>query len=260
MWIFLGILLVVSGCSMLIGFSPTPDPSVATPDASGWQMLASGLERRTYTPDDNPFGQLEVLRIDPAYYQFRVHYQPGDPNRVTDWRDQLSGVSAFINANFFDPDYRILGLLVADGVVYGSPYVNRGGMLTIQNGLPSVRSNTLQPYQGEPLEQAVQAFPMLVESGQSSYTASGADRVTRRTVAAQDSAGRILLMVTTGFGATLEAISTYLPTTDMDIIQAFNLDGGGSTLMYYQTATMTQPFLLPSLDAVPAVLAVYPRQ
>src|SRR5690606_21631083 len=150
-----------------------------------------------------------------------------------EWRDQLPGVAAFINANFFDPEYRILGLLVADGVVYGSAYTDRGGMFALQNGLPSIRSKTAQPYQGEILEQAVQAFPMLVEAGAAAYTSTSPDRVTRRTIIGQDEAGRILLMATPGFGATLAAISAYLPTTDMNIVRSFNLDGGGSTLLYY---------------------------
>jgi exopolysaccharide biosynthesis protein len=249
----------LAGCALITQTPPpTPAPPVPAHTDQGWQTLAPGLERRMYVPDQTGFSQLEVLRIDPAHFHFRVHYQPGLPARVTEWRDNLPGAVAFINANFFDPDHRVLGLLVADGVVYGSAYRDRGGIFAIQADQPQVRSSLRQPYQGEPLEQAVQAFPMLVQDGLPAFSDSGQDRITRRTAIAQDRTGRILLIATPGFGLTL-TLSAFLPDTDMDIVTAFNLDGGGSTMMYYNPDGMAAPFMLPSLDPVPAVLAIYRR-
>jgi exopolysaccharide biosynthesis protein len=110
---------------------------------------------------------------------------------------------------------------------------------------------------GEPLEQAVQAFPVLVTNGQASYTNTRGDRISRRTVVGQDSAGRIILMVTSSFvGMRLVDLSNYLPTTDLELVTAVNLDGGGSSMM---AINVPSPFQVPSFDAVPAVLAVYAR-
>lgn len=233
-----------------------PDTSIDMP-VSQWETLALGLERRTYTSDNNSFGELIALRIDPTHYTFRAHYQAGDPLSLSSWRDNLTGAVAMINANFFDPDYNVLGLLVADGVTYGFPYTDRGGWLSVQNGQVSVRSNTVQPYQGEQVEQMVQAFPMLVLNGESIFTNGQGDRPTRRTVIAQDTQGRIIVMVTPSLGMTLVDLSAYLPTTDMNIVNAFNLDGGGSTMMFINAGSTS--YTLHSFDAVPAVLAVYPR-
>lgn len=251
-------LISTIGCMLSTALPPTAVPA-ATATPSGWRELAPGMEQRQYQPEGNLFGGLSVLRIDPARFTFRAHYQPGAPLTLNGWQQTLPNAVAFVNANFFSPDHTILGLLVADGVVYGQSYQNQGGTFLVQNGQPRVRSNIREPYVGEVLEQAVQAFPMLVLDGQTAYQPSRSERISRRTVVAQDDMGRILLMVTPLTGLTLEALSTYLPTTDMGIVTALNLDGGGSTMVYANPPGSSQPVRLPSLDAVPAVLAVYSR-
>ena len=251
------IVLTVFFCSSCV---LQPRASTTTPATSApttWETILPGLERRTYTPADNPFGQLIALRIDPALFTLRAHYRPGEALTLDEWQAQYPGMAAFINANFFTPEHQILGLLVADGVVYGQSYVDRGGTFLVQNGVPRIRSNIAEPYVGESLEQAVQAFPMLVQDGVTVYASDLPDRQTRRTVVAQDTSGKILLLVTPLLGITLDDLSAYLTTTDMNIVHAFNLDGGGSSLMYYQGSS-TQ-FELSSFDPVPAILAVYAR-
>jgi hypothetical protein len=65
-------------------------------------------------------------------------------------------------------------------------------------------------------------------------------------------------MVTPLVGIRLVELSEYLASSDMELVNAVNLDGGGSTMMYLNVPG-TPEFLLRSLDAVPAVLAVYPQ-
>jgi exopolysaccharide biosynthesis protein len=225
--------------------------------SAGWQTLAPGLEVRTYYPAEMRFAELRVLRIDPAHFTLRAHYLPGAPLSALDWQRALPDAAAFVNANFFDLYHNILGLLVADGVAYGSAYTDRGGTLLVQNGQPRIRSNIAEPhYPGETLEQAVQGFPMLVLDGAPAFTSAQRDRATRRTAAGQDGSGRILLLTTPLLGLTLADLSAFLAASDMDLRMAFNLDGGGSSLMMH---TGDPAYLMPSIDPVPAVLAVYPR-
>ncbi|MBE0689351.1 MAG: phosphodiester glycosidase family protein [Anaerolineae bacterium] len=248
---------MMMGCTLSSLGTPMPSPT-ATPLPSGdWEILAPGLERRAYSPPNNNFGALIALRIDPTLYTLRAHYQPGSPLTVDEWRNTLPGAAAFINANFFDPQHVALGLVIADGIAYGQSFADRGGMLQVQNGMPRVRSLLSEPYFVEPLEQAVQAFPMLVTGGQVAFNNTSGDRVSRRTVAAQDTQGRIILLATPLLGITLTDLAAYLPTTDMEIINAVNLDGGGSTMMYIGPGST--PYTLASFDPVPVVLAVYPR-
>lgn len=232
-------------------------PLTATP--SPWETLLPGLELRTYYPrPDNDASKIVALRIDPASFTFRVHYRPGDPILAQLWVGELPRAVAFINANFFTESAEVLGLLVSNSVVYGTPYTDRGGTFLVQNGQPRIRSNVREPYLGEAMEQAVQAFPMLVQDRLQAYTSTAPDRFTRRTVIAQDSVGRIILMVTPLFGLPLLDLSAYLPQTDMDIVNAFNLDGGGSTMMAVARDGVLQ-YVVTSPDPVPSVLAVYPR-
>jgi hypothetical protein len=256
---------LLGGCVLSQNIPPSSSTAVSVdeptidrlPEAT-WESLAPGLERRTYHPGgDYPLTQLVALRIDPTIYTFRAHYRPGEPLNLQGWRDNLPGAVAFVNANFFDPQGIALGLIVADSVVYGQPFPGYGGMLQVQNGQVRVRSNIVEPYAGEPLEQAVQAFPVLVTNGQALYVNTRGDRISRRTIAGQDSGGRIILMITSSFvGMRLVDLSNYLPTTDLNLMTAVNLDGGGSSMMAVNVPTQ---FQIPSFDPVPAVLAVYAR-
>ena len=258
--LFTFIALLLGGC---FSFSLQPiatsvPPPTPTPN-TGWQTIAPGLERRNYDPDPiNPITRMVALRIDPALYTFRVHYQPGQAYSTSEWAMALPQAIAFVNANFFDQADVALGLLVADGVVYGQSFTNRGGTFLVQNGQPRLRANLREPYQGEQLEQAVQAFPMLVIDGLAAFTDTIQDRSTRRTIVAQDMSGRIILLATPVLGLTLRDLSAYLPTTDMNIVTAFNLDGGRSTMMVIK-ADGGADTIVGSIDSVPAVLAVYSR-
>lgn len=261
------IFLLLCGCTLSAAATPTPTPTPTPPPTetpaaliSEWETLAPGLERRTYFPTpDNQVTQIVALRIDPANYTFRAHYRPGEPLTASEWENELGNAVAFVNTNYFTEANEAIGLLVTDGVVYGPPYTDRGGIFLVQDGQPRVRSTVNEPYyDGEPLEQAVQAFPMLVLDGLQAYTDTSPDRFTRRTVVAQDDQGRIILMATPLFGLPLLDLSIYLPQTDMHIVNAFNLDGGGSTLMGIRVGDALE-FSVTSLDPVPSVLAIYAR-
>lgn len=247
---------LVSGCTLGAPPANTPVPTL-DPSSSSWEMLAPGLERRILQPGgDNALTQFLVLRVDPMLYTFRAHYRPGDPLTLAGWRDSLPGAAAFINANFFDTARNAIGLIVADGAAFGQSFVNMGGMVEVRGGYPRVRSLIQEPYSGEPLEQAVQGFPVLVLNGGQAFTNTQGDRISRRTVVGQDTYGRILLISTSSiFGMRLVDLSAYLPTTDLNLVTAVNLDGGGSTLLWIGPS-LYQVF---SFDPVPAVLAVYPR-
>ncbi|MDX2162757.1 MAG: phosphodiester glycosidase family protein [bacterium] len=254
---------LLSGC-----IQPTINPITTPPasettagavtDSAEWVALAPGLERRTLQPGGNyTLTQFLVVRIDPAYFTFRAHYRPGEPLTISGWRDALAGAAVIVNANFFDAQGQALGLLVSDGQVFGTAYTDRGGFFTVQDGQVRVRSTLLEPYRGEALEQAVQAFPMLVSGGAAAYTTPRPDRASRRTAIGQDQAGRVLIVVSSSLiGMRLTEFSTFLAASDLALVEAFNLDGGGSTMLHIDSGEALQ---VPSFDAVPAVLAVYPR-
>lgn len=219
-------------------------------------MLFPGVERWTDNARSTGLTRFTVLRVDPAQVQFRVHYRPGAPLTLSGWRDELPDALVIINANFFDPQRNALGLVVTDGVPRSTAYTDRGGIFAVTGDSVRVRSTLREPFRGEPLDQAIQAFPLLIVDGAQAYTNTRGDRVTRRTAIAQDAQGRVLLLATPLLGPRLSEMSAALAESNLNIQTAFNLDGGGSTMLY---AAGDAPVTISSLDAVPVVLAVYAR-
>lgn len=233
--------------------TPSPHPPAPTDTAQGWTELAPGLQLHRSLSTGSLLGQLLALRVDPHHYRLRAHYQPGRALGLDDWLEALPGVVAFINANFFEGNLHINGLLVADGVAHGQPWLSRGGTLLVRDGLPQLRPSREQPWRNAPPQQAVQGFPMLLLDGAQAYR--GRSSLARRSVVALDSRGHVLLLATPLLGITLADLSAWLVASDLDIVSALNLDGGGSTLFYVSTEPATH---ILSLDAVPALLAVWP--
>ena len=248
-WLCLvGLLVIVAGC----GLVDLPLRLEAAP--SPWRQIAPGMHVRTLRPLNDASAQLIVTRIDPEQYRFRAIYQPGAALNLAGWRAQEPAASLIVNANYFDAARRALGLVVSDGHAHGEAFRQRGGTMLVREGEVAVQAN----HAGRPLpasEQAVQGYPLLVEHGEQAFTnARGAER-NRRSVIAQDSQGRILIIVAPFFGPSLQQLSAYLASADLDIVTAFNLDGGRSTLLALPDAA----YWLPSLQAVPTILAVYKR-
>lgn len=248
----LGLLLLVT----------TAPPLSAQDD--GWVELRPGLERRVYFPGESHTGiSLMVVRIDPARYRFAVQYQPGQRKSSGEWVFTTPGAVAFINANFFNDSSVVEGLLVTDRQRYGLPFDDYGGTFSVVNDRARVTNNATDPVDDLPLDQAIQGYPMLVIDGQPNPERTRwATTLARRSVIAEDSAGRILFIVT-AFGAiNLRDLSLYLTATDLEIVNALNLDGGVSTTLY----TLPRPardigaYLVRAVEPVPAVLAVYARE
>ena len=232
------------------------DTSIA--GAGGWQTIGDGLASQTLVADDSGFLSLSAVRIDPARYQFRVHYMPGQALSLGQWRDVLPDADVIINGNFFTPELTALGLVVSDGVASGQSYTDRGGTFAVQGGQLRIWSNRVGQPDPVPIVQAVQAFPMLVQGSQAAFSDTNQNRVTRRSAIGIDTDGHVVLMATPGLGPGLYDLSQLLADTsrhDMNLVDAFNLDGGGSTMLY---VAATQ-YRINSFDPVPVVLAVYAR-
>lgn len=246
-------LLVLLGGFWLIGCNLNAAPIPPTP-APTWEIIAPGLETRSYTVDDAVTKQLLITRIDPTVYTFRAHYR--DPLNLDQWREALPDAAVIINTNFFDRQDNVLGLLISEGVAYGVPYTDRGGTFAVSGDQVEIRSNTEQPYQGEAYDHAIQAFPMLVLRGEATFFRTFTDRFTRRSAIGIDQQGRVILISTPLSGFRLIELSQWLAASDLALTSAFNLDGGGSSMLWIAPSE----YSLTSFDPVPAVLAAYPKE
>jgi uncharacterized protein YigE (DUF2233 family) len=210
----------------------TPRPTVTpVPSDTGWQLVYSGVEYRelkaTYGDRSD---RLYLARIDPAQAQLRVLYNPDRPQRVSGWLSDTQAL-LIVNGNYFDPENRALGLVIQDGqIVGGASYQGFGGMFAVSGDEARVRWNGAEPYAGEPLDYALQNFPMLVlPGGAPNLEIDDNGRVAPRTAIGQDRSGRIVLVVSPGAAFTLTDFGQWLAASDLELDRALNLDGGTSS-------------------------------
>lgn len=201
------------------------------PPASEWRAIGPGLDYRELEVQiDERMDLLRLARADPAQLRFRVRYDSGQPRRVSEWLEAERALLA-VNGGYFDPDNRALGLLIREGMVYGSPYEGYGGMFAVGGEGVRVRWNVAQPYTpGEPLVYAIQNFPMLVlPGGAPNQGIDDNGKIAPRTAVGQDRQGRIVFVVSPGVLFTLTGFGAWLAASDLDLDTALNLDGGSSS-------------------------------
>jgi hypothetical protein len=240
---------------------PTRTPTLIVPD-TGWETLRPGLERRTInlsSDDGQPFEHFFMLRLDPELFQFDVAYHP-QPESLDAWQSE-TGALIVINGGY----YRLEeggavpnGLTVIGGGPMGTSYGDFGGMLTITQGRLQLRWLAQDPYDpDEPLQAALQSFPVLVKpGGVLGFPEQEEDnRAARRSVIAIDRDGRGLLITASIGNFTLHILSAYLVGSDLDLDVALNLDGGPSSGML-----LADPFEeVSSLTPLPIVITVRQR-
>jgi uncharacterized protein YigE (DUF2233 family) len=225
------------------------------PDA-GWRLITPGIEYREVrvTVEDRS-DRLRLARVNPTQVRVRVVYDPDSPRRVSEW---LASTQAqlVINGNYFDPQQRALGLIVADGARTGMVYEGFGGMLAVGENTVKVRWNVGEPYrQDETLTYALQNFPMLVlPGGEANTQIDDNGRLAPRSVVAQDRAGRIVFVVSPSPLFTLTGLGQWLAASDLDIDAALNLDGGSSSGLLLREGNQTLG--MDSWVSVPSVIVV----
>ncbi|MGC9398832.1 MAG: phosphodiester glycosidase family protein [Anaerolineae bacterium] len=236
--------------------SPTLTPEITD---TGWLPSAAGMERRhLLVPTDYGTEQVTVVRLAPKGFTTRVRLSPGDPHTVQAWSAATDALLT-VNAGYFTQAYEPLGLVIADGVPHGTSYADFAGMFAVTAaGEMEVRWLREQPYHpNEGLRQAVQSFPVLVKPGGVMGFPEDADdgRIARRTVVAQDSAGRVLFLIAPRGYFSLHALATWLVASDLKIDVALNLDGGTSAGLWLAETPAAQ---INSLIGVPAVITLDP--
>ncbi len=240
------------------GASPSDPSADLTPD-TGWVTLHPGLERRLinlFDPSGVRREYLYILRLDPRQYSLDVAYNPR-PRSLAAWQAQ-TGALAVVNGGYYRVEngaYLPDGLIVADGKAYGQSYGDYAGMLAVSSRRVELRWLQQRPYDaGEPLLAALQSFPLLVKpGGVLGFPAQAEDHQhARRTVIAQDKAGRILLILAPRGSFTLYQIGRYLTDSDLGLNIAMNLDGGPSTGLL-----LADPYEeIPDSPALPIVILV----
>jgi uncharacterized protein YigE (DUF2233 family) len=251
-------LTLLTGCDGWPSVSFNLTPQTPTPGTNIWNKGTPGVETRQEvwkSPDGNGASDtLTIVRFDLDYVQLSVAYQPDQPLSMQDWMHQEQAM-ALMNGGYFDGRDRATALVIANGQAYGDSYQGFGGMLDVNaQGQVELRSLHDQPYDSsENLSQATQSSPMLLLNGKrTQFNADG--KASPRSIAAMDKQGRLLFIVSPDAIFTLDEMATLLEQSDLDLVDALNLDGGSSTGLYVNAGS--QNIAIDSYANLPLVIVI----
>lgn len=232
--------------------SATPTGEVA------WQVLRHGLERRLikiYSGEGKQLESLYMLRVDPSSYDIAVAYRPSQALTLSEWQTETNALIV-MNGGFYTPDLKATALVVVDGVTHGKSYQGFGGMLAIRDSKVAIWALADQPYDpADKVDFALQSFPVLVTKHGGNVYSGENGQPARRTVIAQDRAGRVLFIVAPWGALSLAELGDYLASPELEIETALNLDGGASTGLLLADPEEGYP----AFTAIPSVILVRPR-
>jgi len=247
-----------------VGATPVfRDPSTPAPKpGADWSLIQPGLEQRViqiYDDLDQHVESLHIWRLDQTYFHLDVAYNER-PKSLETWQTETNALMV-VNGGFYSVDnerYYPDGLTIVNGKTSGRSFDGFGGMLAINKSRAELRWLAQKAYDAyEPLQAALQSFPILVEpGGKLGFGAERENNVSaRRTVIGQDADGRILFIVAPQGYFTLHQLSAYLTDSDLNLDIAVNLDGGGSTGILVANPRE----FIPPTRPLPFVILVYAR-
>ena len=237
---------------------PTIAPTPTINPDTGWQIIQPGLERRhiyVLDTENQPRDRLTILRLDPAQFDVRVAYRPGEAQSLEAWQAETEALIT-VNGGFFTEEYYATGLTIIDGEQFGTSYDDFAGMLAVGESGTEVRWLRERPFSpNEPLNYALQSFPVLVKPGGILGFPDEDGIPARRTVVAQDSNGNLLFLIAPSGFMTLHQMSQWLVDSDLDLHIALNLDGGPSTGLLLAGSDLA----IPAFGPLPAVIVVHEK-
>lgn len=247
------LLLFLAGCASTA--LPPPEPLQA-----GWQPLAPGLSHRAWAPW--PDSEVQALRVDLTRVRVALS-PPAEAGLPLDGMASGRSALASINASFFDREFRPRGITVSGGQPWPAlikapgdakdPLLACDARCTIRFDAPAA------PEPGWAM--AVSGTPWLVRDGRPRTAEDDARcaglcaQTHPRTAVGLDASGRHLIVLLAAGrrgpvkGLTLAQTATLMQ--ELGAVQAFNLDGGGSsTLLIGGESRLPRPFNEPALRRV----------
>ena len=243
---------------------------VATVSRAEWKVIsaqtesssAPGLEHRYVVSEDSTTGErvsTEFTLFSAKSFSLRIVDQPAESRIDLAEAMRREKCLAGVNGGYFDPDYKPIGLLIADGKVIAP--LQRARLLSgVLSASPSkIQISRVGEFSGrQKIDSAVECGPMIVDLGRA-VRGLEATRLARRTFAAVGAGDRAAL----GFCSeiTLADLANILApqvTSGFKIQRALNLDGGSSSAFWFRRKDGSA-FSIPEQKTVRDFIAVMPR-
>jgi len=235
--------------------------------AEDWSLVSStlnpsppakGLEFVTKIVRADREVTVQLVWFNTRRFSLKVIDQP-DSNRVAlETIAPTCNALAGVNASFFHPDYKPLGMVVTGGKILQSPQKAKllSGVISVTKGKTQIlRSSEFTL--GPGVLEGIQAGPFLVQD-QKKCIGLQNTRVARRTVVVTDGKETIGLVVINGL-VTLQETAAILTApgviSEFTVDRALNLDGGSSTALWVKTNPV---FSIPEFGTVRNFLMVVP--
>lgn len=171
---------------------------------------------------------------------------------------QKTKALAVINANFFDPQNKPLGLILINKKILNPPHSTRWWAALLIKGNRPLIGKVFRKAEVKGFDQGVQAGPRLVVGGHKTRLK---DESSPKSVVAIDTQNRLWILATEG-NTNINALALYLATPTsrggLGLQQALNLDGGSSSQFYLKVGK--RQVWVPGLIPVPVGLGVFPKE
>lgn len=215
---------------------------------------------------------LLLVRIDPKQLRLSAVVpedgsQKGQRESVREMVNRSNAVLG-INSNFFDREGQALGLLIRNGKLLHKPQT-AGKLL---NGVFLVKGDEVKieprPTRAESIDPkyydaGFQSGPLLIANGKPAAIGGFPDESNRRSAAAVNRNGQLVLLVTRSRfpGLSLSETQRLLLCPELNILSAINFDGGSSSQLFIRkSGKMTEAVDISGGEKVPAALAAFSRK
>ena len=223
--------------------------------ASSWQSLKPGVEFKELKTEVNESPvSIHVLKVNLT--QAKIRPIAAEKNLTAKRLAEKSGALAVINANFFDTEGKVLGLVKKDGKIINPLKKISWWSVFCANNYRAKIIHTTQ-YVDSHCQQAIQAGPRLVVDG---AVPRLKDELSRKTAVAINGQGEVLFIVSKQHIPIKNfAQVVILPEKKgwLGCRNAIYFDGGGSSQLYIAGAN--SDWNISSLIEVPVGLGVFAK-
>ncbi len=225
--------------------------------SDSWQKLDKGLHYQKIEIKKNlgtPY-IVHAFEINPRFYDLRpLTTTPIKQGSIRSLVEK-SGAVLGVNANFFDPQGKPLGLVVSKGQVL-NPVKNISwwGIFSVENNRPRILHSS-DWNKGHKAEMALQAGPRLVVSGK---IPALKNESSQKTAIGITKKGNVILLVTyypLPIRELAQLMAMPAAKGGLDCMYALNFDGGSSTQLYAKIGNFE--LKVPSFVGIPVGLGVF---